>query len=693
MKRIVLAVDDSKIDRTILSSILSSSYEVKEASNGKEALEMFDSLSNKLSAIVLDLLMPDINGLDVIKAIVSRPNWRQIPIIVASGERDIKTHEEALKLGAVGFVEKPYNKTILLQIVKNAVSLFEMAALSNAMRHDKLTGLYNRLGFLERAEILTQEASPSYYCLSLFNIENFKLVNDQYGTSTGDEVLKLAAKTINNYVTGLNEECVVARLDSDKFLILLPRMCLHNEKLRRFYEDIRNPSFLHTKIRFRLGRVIVDDLTLPLSAYLDRAALAEKSIKHDYGSFVAYYDDKLRQEVIARQKIVTDMLEALRNQEFVPYFQPQINHATGKVIGAEALVRWIHKGKVVPPNDFIPVFEQNGFIFEMDQAIWEKICQIIRAWLDENKDVLPISVNVSRYDLMQENCPDILIGLIEKYGIPVDLLRLEITESTLSRSDFIMSQVNALIDYGFTFEIDDFGSGYSSLNIVKDIRASILKLDMRFFEDCENETRASVVIQFVVRLAKWLNMIVVAEGVETLSQANYLKSIGCFYIQGFLYSKPLPLAEYEEFLANHKLGHSLRRNEMSTIRSSSLNDPKSLETWIFETQATAACILEIRDSKTEVTRINNRYASLIAERSILSDDVLSVEWNKYMDEESKAIYPSLLKRIKEGEENVEGVLTFVGLPNFPAILKIKTSQSLLGKTSDSIIVYCAVEFL
>lgn len=220
------------------------------------------------------------------------------------------------------------------------------------------------------------------------------------------------------------------------------------------------------------------------------------------------------------------MASSLKKGEFVPYFQPQYNHMDGTIIGAEALVRWIHEGKIVKPDELIPIFEQNGFVYEMDRWIWDRVCFDINKWTMEGKDVKPISVNVSRSDLLRDDCIDYLLSLLEKYLIPKYMLRIEITESAFSSLSPVFSKVEKLIRSGFTVEIDDFGSGYSSLNSLKDIRASILKLDMRFFERCADEIRSATVVQFSVRLAKWLQMEVIAEGVETAAEADFLKSIG-----------------------------------------------------------------------------------------------------------------------------------------------------------------------
>ncbi len=344
----------------------------------------------------------------------------------------------------------------------------------------------------------------------------------------------------------------------------------------------------------------------------DRASIAANSIKGKYDSYIATFNNSMRLELLHEQQIINDMYEALESGQFVPWFQPQYNHATGALIGAEALVRWKKNDTFVSPAEFVPIFERNGFIYEMDQYIWDQTCKLMRRWLDEGRAPLPVSVNISRCDVFHKHFVNIISGIVDKYNLPYDLIRLEITESAFSKSTTqITEKITQLIDLGFTVEIDDFGSGYSSLNTLKDVPASILKLDMKFFENTSNTQRSGNIIESVVRMAKWLGMSVIAEGVEEKEQADYLKSIGCYYIQGYFYAKPMPVTEYEKLLdsCNIKEHELIKMKTIDTLNNNEFWNPKSMETLIFNSYIGGACIFEYDTvtQRTELLRINDQY--------------------------------------------------------------------------------------
>lgn len=579
-----------------------------------------------------------------------------------------------------------------MHTVSNAIALHEMAALSNSVLRDELTGLLNRRGFLEEAPQLIEKQPANHYVLTLLNFENFKLINDQYGTAMGDKLLKYTAKIIQDSLYESDDDGIAAYLNSDKFIVLSRADSVGMKGRQKYYDAVSNPPFLAQRVRFHLGRCLIDDISRPLSNYIDRAFMAERSIQREYGNYSAFFDEKMMDSVINRQKIAGQMTDALHNHEFVPYFQPQYNHADGKIIGAEALVRWIHDGKIIPPNEFIPLFEQNGFIYEMDKDIWESVCKTIRRWLDEGKNPPPVSVNISRYDLLHDDCQEVIASLLKKYSLPKDLLRLEITESAFSSDSPVFNKIGKLIEAGFTVEIDDFGSGYSSLNALKDVKASILKLDMRFFERCADETRAATIVQFSVRLAKWLGMDVIAEGVETKPEADFLKSTGCFFIQGFLYSKPLPVDEYDKLLSNVKFKKLGKSPSSVNYRAATISDPSSFDTWVYKTKAGPACILELKNDVVEVLRVNDAYVEALSKINVAVENVLRLNWLAYFDDETKKKFPSIQKRILSGEMDVESDLVFIDMPNCPPKVLIKSKQTLLAKGPDSIILYCAVEF-
>ena len=282
----------------------------------------------------------------------------------------------------------------------------------------------------------------------------------------------------------------------------------------------------------------------------DRALLAAVSIKGNYDCRMIQFNDKMHEKMMMEQKIINTMVESLEKGEFMVYLQPKVEIDTGRIIGAEALVRWNHpKLGIISPCDFIPVFEQNGFIYTVDLYVWEKACSMMRAWRMAGLTEIPVSVNVSRTDLYHEDLPDRLVQLTETYGLSPQALHLEITESVYVRdASQMLIAIKRLKKAGFMIEMDDFGSGYSSLNILYELPIDVMKLDMMFLGRADHEARRRTVMRLVINLAKELNLQIIAEGVETEEQAQLLKCLGCGLAQGYLYGRPVPEPEFTRCL-------------------------------------------------------------------------------------------------------------------------------------------------
>ncbi len=268
----------------------------------------------------------------------------------------------------------------------------------------------------------------------------------------------------------------------------------------------------------------------------------------------AEYSESMRRKIVTEQSITNEMNEALANRHFVIYLQPKYDAATETIVGAEALVRWLHPRQgMIPPADFIPVFEHNGFIFQLDQYVWEETCRLLRRWLDEGKKPLPISVNVSRIDFYSPRLVSILNMLVKKYSLPPHLLELELTESAYTDNpQQIIAVTKELQKNGFRILMDDFGSGYSSLNMLKDLPVDVLKIDLKFLDQQGTTGRGGNILNSIVRMAKWMRMPVIVEGVETREQVNFLRTIGCDCIQGFFFAQPMPVADYERLMSRQE---------------------------------------------------------------------------------------------------------------------------------------------
>lgn len=779
-KRRILIVDDNESSRIMLKGFFKDNYLIEATKNGAEAMICLRHFGTSISVVLLDLLMPGVDGFAVLKKMQSSTKLRTIPVIVVTGDEERSTLLKAIELGAADYVTKPVDADLIRMRVQSAISKAEnerlraqnsylvlqrdeevkyrtvlkstgtvvveydwrthvfiydneiskhiagnfdhrglwqvllsdmvassadvkatqdiMIALANNMgkkqdgkiiklktpdnqRHwfrmniyksenefgvaekmiitfndvheevlandkllfqatrDELTGLYNRAGFIEKAAELIAAKEPGYYVLACIDIERFKVINDQYGTASGDEVLRKFAQALEILHRGENGIC--CRVMADNFAVLYPARLLDSPELENSHFAAEHLDSAMPIIQFAAGRCLVDDKTLDVSAIYDRAVIAKNTIKGRYDTHIATFDESMRTAILRQQEITGQMNSALENGQFEVWLQPQFNHATGMLSGAEALVRWRHPIEgIISPAEFIPIFERNGFVYEVDKYVWEQTCILLRKWLDKGLSPVPVSVNISRYDVFRDDLIDVIEGLVKKYGLPLELLRLEITESAFTESaDQIIKVVLALVDAGYTVEIDDFGSGYSSLNTLKDVPAQILKMDMRFLENDKNAQRGGSIIESVVRMAKWLGMSVIAEGVETIEQADYLKSIGCEYIQGYLYSRPQQAAEYEALFAEGKTESKLGTlKSVAAWNNNAFWNPSSMETLIFNSYVGGACIFEYHDGKTELLRYNADYAEIFGnrfefDRTNARNDILSV-----MDAENAALF-------------------------------------------------------
>ena len=688
MSRTVLIIEDNEMERSLLSRILNREYSVVEAQNGEEALIVLEQSKDTVSAVILDILMPGMDGYSVLQQIRKNPVYHLTPVIVATSLNDDESYERALACGANGFITKPYRQAVMLHSLRNAIKLYETSTLVEALQRDPLTGLLNRLSFLSEVEKMVQGHTPGYYTLSYVNIDNFKIINDQYGSKKGDEVLIHVAGCLEKATETVKGVC--CRITADRFAALFPSALKGTIENAQLHLDVTKITCIDRKISIRIGRYVVDDLSLTADAMLDRAALAENSIKGRYDSYIAEYNDSLRTGLLHEQRIVNDMTGALERGEFEPWFQPQYNHATGAMIGAEALVRWRKDGALVPPYQFIPIFERNGFIYKMDRFIWEEVCILLRRWLDEGKHPLPISVNISRFDILQSDFLSTITGLVEKYRLPVELLRLEITESAFAEgAQIIVNIATELINYGFTVEIDDFGSGYSSLNTLKDVPTQVLKLDMKFFENTQNTRRSGNIIESVVRMAKWLGMSVIAEGVEDKERADYLKSIGCYYIQGYYYAKPMPLEAYESLRAKDEAEPQLSRMQsVDTWDNNAFWDPKSMETLVFNSYVGGACIFEYHGGELEILRCNEEYTrifsgSFAGDTMMIGGDVL-----EYLDDANRK---NLLANIEKAKSSNEAAACEIRLSDGKGhAMYLRSTVRMIAYAGDRYLFYCVI---
>lgn len=485
IQKTVLVVDDSTTNRSILCDILHSDYTVIQAENGIQALTKLKRQDKKVDAIILDIIMPEMDGYEFMNKIKQDKTLSQIPVIILTEKSDRDTEKKVLESGAWDFVPKPYDADIIKLRLKNVIARSQVSLLkelNNVMNYDPLTEIYSKNKFFSASKALLKANPDKQFAFLRLDIDRFKLINSFFGTAYGDRLLKHVAKRIRDFAK-TTECCTFGRIDADVFGIFTPYQG-KKETVKQIEQAVENMKKLSASYNIMIvyGVYVVTDRSLPISFMCDRAALAAKTVKGHYMKSYAFYDDKMRLSIENEQNIINEMSDALENHEFMPYYQPKYDVKTNKPVGAEALARWIHPTKgFISPGVFIPIFEKNGFISKLDSYIWECVCKQLKEWKDKGVPLFPVSVNVSRVNLYNPNLSKIIIELTRKY-----------------------------------------------------------------------DGRAETIISSVIRMAKWLNIPVIAEGVDRAEQVEFLKSVGCDYIQGFYYSKPLPAADYEKLISDQE---------------------------------------------------------------------------------------------------------------------------------------------
>ena len=411
--------------------------------------------------------------------------------------------------------------------------------------HDPLTDLYTKEFLYESIRKKLDEDPDTDYMIHYIDIQNFKLVNDVFGSSFGDKTLKRISVFLKKRVPS---DGVFGRIGGDAFGVLVPKKSFDKEKLE---SELRTFSVgegvLNHHIVIHVGVYEVVDRTLEVSFMFDRALLAMGTIGENYQTHVAIYDEKIRKDVLWAQHISAQLKEAIANKHVLPYLQPIVDKH-GKIVGAEALARWIHpQDGFLSPAAFIPVFEKNGMIIEIDRHMWRCACEILAGWEKEGRDLF-ISVNISPKDFYFMDVASELKALAAKYKIDPSRLRIEITETTMMTDvENRMKVLEDLRKEGFIVEMDDFGSGYSSLNLLKDMPVDVLKIDMQFLTASADEEKGRTILQNIIQLSEELGMFSLTEGVETKSQMEMLADMGCKLFQGYYFAKPLPLPEFDDF--------------------------------------------------------------------------------------------------------------------------------------------------
>lgn len=546
-RRLVLVVEDQEINQGVLEFILEGDYDIVFADNGAEALEEIQKHLHDLSIILLDLIMPVMDGFEVLERVRDDAQMSRIPIIVMTSEKDAELR--ALQLGAADFITKPFDAhEVILARVKRIIELNEGRNLIRATEYDPVSQLYTQGFFVEYAERLLRYQPDVPMDALVLNIDRFHSINDLNGRDYGNNVLRLVGSEIKEFLSEASG--IASRIEADRFHVICAHQEDYEELLVRFQAKV-NAQFDRVSIRLRMG-VSPWESDMTMDQLFDRANTACNMVRGSYKCHLMVYDEEVHERELFYQRLLNDLRPAVEERQFLVYFQPKydIQQSPPRLASAEALIRWNHPDLgMISPGDFIPLFERSGLIHVVDAYVWEESARQIARWRDDLGVKLPVSVNLSRMEIFDPLLESVFIRLVEENDLQPSDLKLEVTESAYTDdADQLIEAINRLRKRGFEVEMDDFGSGYSSLNMISTLPIDALKMDMKFIQNVESDDKAFRLVELVLDIAKYLDVPVVAEGVETDNQLLLLQDAGCDLVQGFYFSRPLPIDEFTELL-------------------------------------------------------------------------------------------------------------------------------------------------
>lgn len=567
-KRLILIADDEKEYRDHLGKILSPTYDIIYAEDGNSAMRMLRENADTLSLAIIDLIMPEKSGLNILQLMVNDSELNRIPVIITTSDRpsEIDSLEIAFDLGAADFMPKPFPQNgVIYARVKHTIELSENRRIISSTERDPLTGLYTRDYFFRYAENFDVRHKDTPTDAIVIDIFHFHIINERFGTAYGDNILLSIAAQLRDF---LGEEAIICRMDADTFMIYCPHGINYKKLLGSATAALSADSFANTRVRIRMGVYENTDKSLPIERRFDRAKSAADNARNQLSGYIGFYDRALHEKQMFAEQLIGDFSAGIEQGQFKVYYQPKfdVRLDVPLLCGAEALVRWEHPTLgVIMPTEFVPLFEENGLIRELDEYVWRIVARQIADWRKRLGFALPLSVNISRVDMYDTDIVDTLKNVIDESHINTTDITLEITESAYTKeTDQIIESVTRLRALGFNIEMDDFGTGYSTLNLISTLPLDSLKLDMSFVRQAFTEHHDTKLLEVIIDLADYLEVPVIAEGVETKEQLDALKVMGCDIVQGFYFSKPVSTDKFEEFIVD--------MGKMSESRSAKYSD-------------------------------------------------------------------------------------------------------------------------
>ncbi|WP_080801946.1 EAL domain-containing protein [Arabiibacter massiliensis] len=554
---------------------------------------------------------------------------------------------------------------------------------------DQLTGLYNASTFYDKAEAFTAARPDARFEALYIDIEHFKIYNEWHGREAGDAILRAIARRLERAAQRFGG--IAGYLGGDDFALIVPLGTITEELVER---ELKKPPFdTEDTIGFQpaLGVCAIAAGQSVVTA-CDHAMIAMNSVKASYAKQVARYRTSMAEELESEAKILLEVKQALKNREFILYFQPQCSTRTGRVVGLEALIRWQHPERgLVMPGEFIPVLERNGFIASLDLYAWDEACRHIRSWIDQGGRPIPVSVNISRADLYAIDVVDTLEELVTRYGLDRSLLELEITESAYAEDEKMAEAVNRLKELGFTILMDDFGSGYSSLNMLKSINVDIIKIDMGFLSRERDAQRGESILEAIVSMARLMDLRIIAEGAETAEQVEFLRNIGCDYAQGYYFHRPMDRESLEELLTVEGVidYRGVLSPAIEMIDMDVLVHEDEMSRAIIDNLIGGMAVYAVHDDHFEIMQVNNEYYRVTGCNPVDLKERQTVIWKQVHPDDLPAVMELFRQAELHPVSGAEGVVRRYRLSG--ELMWLKMRVFFLSRQEDRRLFYAAVE--
>ena len=570
---LVLVVDDDPMIRVLVTETLQQiGFAVEEAENGKQAIDFLERCQPDV--VLMDVLMPEMDGFQACQAFRALPQGKHVPVLMMTGLDDIASIDHAFEVGATDFITKPLNYAILghrVRYLLRTMQAFESVRKSRRAIHhlafyDALTNLPNRRLFGDRLQQAVESARRNNKLMGILfiDIDNFKRINDSFGHSVGDKLLRTVASQLviclrrcDSVSRELDEDSIsVARLGGDEFTVLLTHLEKAEDAARIAKRIIDAVS-----VPFLMGDeevVVTPSIGIAVFPYdgdgvedlVKNADTAMFHAKENGRNNYQFYTNSMSATAFERLSMENALRKGLGNGEFEMYYQPKVDLVSNRAIGLEALVRWNHPDMgLVSPMDFIPLAEETGLIVPLGEWVLRTVCSQMRDWRDAGLEPLRVAVNLSACQFRQTMLSQMIKRMLRETGIAPEWLELELTESVImddiQTSSTLLRELKKM---GVHISMDDFGTGYSSLSLLKRLPLDTLKIDQSFVRDITTDADDAAIVDAVISLAHSLRLRVIAEGVETSEQLEFLRSRGCDEVQGYLYSRPLTVAGIESWL-------------------------------------------------------------------------------------------------------------------------------------------------